>query len=194
MRCHRRSSQRLAKLGVWAVRSLRVCRDAHSICFTAPSAVEQRKSADPRLDRCAWRSRSAEDRRYDGLSLIRSRSYLQCGLACRELWAAGVREFHSGVPSAYYALLLRTKRLPARGRPASANKRQLAECEGDDFAVAVLDHLAPALAQSAAGPSSTRKAMLPDDIVGDPSGDGGPGELGSREGSVVGESDEAPDE
>lgn len=36
--------------------------------------------------------------------------------------------------------------------------------------------------------------MLPDDIVGDPSEDDCPGELGSREGSVVGESAEAPDE
>lgn len=91
---------------------------------------------------CVMVHGSGKAKQYDGRFMLRSRSYLQCILALPEPLAAGIKEFKSGLPSVFYALMLRTKRLPQAKLSAKEYQRQLAKCDGDHVAMAILDRAA----------------------------------------------------
>ena len=75
---------------------------------------------------------------YDCRSLPSKRTYLQAVLACEELFEAGVPQFASGHSSSYYAVLLRTKKLPDPAAGAVAYKKQLASLDGDELGLKLL--------------------------------------------------------
>lgn len=116
------------------------------------------------------RHTDAGDKRYDGRSIAGKRCYLQCVLAFPELQQAGVAAFASGRPGIYYALLLKSKRLPPEGASASECKRLLAKCTGDALSLAVLEREAiarPLLPLPA--PASAEPLPIDDDeVAGDP--------------------------
>lgn len=80
---------------------------------------------------------------FDGRYLLRSRAYFQCLLALGDLLAAGVPGFESGLTAGFYKVLLKTKKLPAKGLKALEYKRLLAEQDGDRLQLALLDRSAP---------------------------------------------------
>eukprot|EP00927_Polykrikos_kofoidii_P077883 TRINITY_DN74779_c0_g1_i1.p1 TRINITY_DN74779_c0_g1~~TRINITY_DN74779_c0_g1_i1.p1 ORF type:complete len:377 (+),score=74.07 TRINITY_DN74779_c0_g1_i1:167-1297(+) len=78
-------------------------------------------------------------RQYACRRLESKRTFLQAVLAAGELFAAGVPSFASGRPSAYYALLLKTKKLPDPFAGAVVYKKKLAEMEGDPLTLKLLE-------------------------------------------------------
>lgn len=80
---------------------------------------------------------------YDSRQLPAKRTYLQCVLALPQLLEAGVTSIPSGQPSAYYALVLKTRKQVPLNMGAIAYRKQLAETEGDFEALLALEAEAP---------------------------------------------------
>lgn len=111
---------------------------------------------------------------FDRRRVVSKRAYLQCVISRDELAIAGVNEFSSVAPQAFYELLLRSKTPIPEGLSAKEYRRRLALMDGDQVALASLDRetvlaSAPAPRQpqaakrardwSVAGSSSSERAV-----------------------------------
>lgn len=128
------------------------------------------------LDGLGFRSAEGQVRhtrrgkQYDGRNLTSKRFYLQCVLAIPDLSKAGVSAFDSGRPGSYYALLLKSKKLPPPGISDKDCKKQLALLSDDVVAMHLLDEAVPpaAFAQPQAPPAAAPPLLDLDSVAGDP--------------------------
>jgi hypothetical protein len=80
-----------------------------------------------------------DEDRYDSMDLASKRWYLRCVLACGTIYARG-NTFTSNGSQRYYELLLKSKTMLARGKPANYYKELLDKIECSDLVCPALEY------------------------------------------------------